>query len=293
MPSSSEKVRVLYHIGYRFPEDAAVVQSAFKSVRVVLLCGTFSRATKLSLSFGPNACNNFSRTDRFMLLRPLPTVLIASHGIGLGSIDCLLNDIHNLLTVANTPSYALIRLGSSGGVGVAPGTLVVTRDALNAALRPELAVTVLGTVRNLAARLDAALSRQLFEFVREHSELPCVMGDTVCAETFFDSQARTDGADPLFSHDDARAYLQRCSRAGVKNIEMECLPLAAFAHRVRVPAAVVCVAFIDRLVEETPTQDAAKLMAYETCAVNAVVEFVKQMLVPPLHDDSVACARSA
>lgn len=280
MPTAAENQVILYHLGYRFPRDKAFVHSQFHHVRVVLLCGTISRAKKLAQCFGNDACQyDYSRTDRFMLLLPVPTVLIASHGIGLGSIDCLLNDLHHLLTTSTVSDYCYLRIGSSGGVGIPPGTVVVTRNALNSCLKPEMPLAVLGSTHYLPARLDIPLKQKLFAFLERQSSFQCVMGDTLCAETFFDAQARTDGANPLFSPEQAAAYLKHCHEAGVKNIEMESLPLATFATRVGVPAAVACVTFVDRLLDQTPTEHVAKLVGYESNAVVAVIDFVKKTFV--------------
>lgn len=281
MPTPIEQLTILYHIGYRFPRDEALVQSLFGEVRVAIICGTSSRARKLAHCFSQSnaAQHNHCHTDRFTILLPVPTVLIATHGIGLGSADCLLNDLHQLLTFAHAPPYAFLRVGSSGGLGVPLGSVVVSRNAVNGALRPELPVTVLGAVRHLPAKLDATLSRKLYAFLNKTPALNCVMGDTLCAETFFDSQARTDGVQPLFSPHQAADYLKRCHDAGVRNIEMESLPLAAFANRVGVPAAVACVTFVDRLQDETPTELENKLMELESSAVVTITDFVKSLFV--------------
>lgn len=280
MPTATENQVILYHLGYRFPRDKAFAQSQFHHVRVVLLCGTISRAKKLAQCFGNDACQyDYSRTDRFTVLLPVPSVLIATHGIGLGSIDCLLNDLHHLLTISTVSNFCYLRIGSSGGLGISPGTIVVTRNALNGCLKPEMSLAVLGSTTYLPAKLDISLSQKLFTFLEEQSSFQCVMGDTLCAETFFDTQARTDGANPLFSSDQADAFLKHCHKVGVKNIEMESLPLATFATRTRVPAAVVCATFVDRLVNQTPTEHAAKLAEYENNVVIGVTEFVKKTFV--------------
>lgn len=275
--------QILYHIGYSFPEDKTFARALLGQVRVVLLVGTPSRAKRIVQALGgEDAGKNLCRTDRYVLLIPQPGVLVASHGIGLGSVDCLLQDVHHLLLASGAKGWVLLRLGSSGGLGVPPGTLVVTRTALNGVLLGELVTHVLGRPRALPGRLDAALSLRLLDFARGfRPDLHIVLGDTLCAETFFDAQARLDGVDPLYSSEDRDAYLHSCIRAGVVNIEMESLPLASFAARVGVPAVVVCAVFVDRLQHETPTDTHEKLAEFEGDAVDVVVEFVKQLIQSP------------
>lgn len=274
MPSQT----ILYHLGYRFPEHADPVTARFAQVRVVLLCGTFSRATKLASRFSTDKHHNLSNTDRYLLLSPIPTVLIASHGIGLGSIDSLLHDIYHLLRTAGATQWCFVRLGSSGGIGVHPGTIVITEQPLNGTLKPHLEVTVLGQKRYLPARLDATLTNQLYSYVSAEQGVNVVLGKTLCAETFFDSQARTDGADILYTPDEAKAFLQSCAEIGIRNIEMESIPLAAFATRIGIPAAVACVAFVDRLQHDTPVVSPDILAQLENKAIETVANFVVHFL---------------
>jgi uridine phosphorylase len=59
------------------------------------------------------------------------------------SISILLNELAKLLKYAEADSI-WIRMGTSGGVGVEPGTVCISSQALNGALEPFHETIVLG-----------------------------------------------------------------------------------------------------------------------------------------------------
>lgn len=261
----------LHHLGYTLPTTPPL-----RPVRYVILCGSATRAEAIAAAFAPGS-RNLCLTDRYTLRQPLPEVLVASHGIGTGSIDPLLHELHRLLHAARAEGYRLVRVGTCGGLGLAPGTLVVTRQPLSGALRPLQTLRVLGRELALPARLDEELSTAL---LRTAAKIPreCVLADTISAETFHVAQARCDGAFALCGKDERDAFFGRCRDMGVGNIEMESLALAAFATKMRLPAAVICVVLVDRLVQESPAEPKDVLDGYVRKAVDTVVEYVKEQI---------------
>jgi len=51
-------------------------------------------------------------------------------------MSILLNEIFKLLTHAGAKDVTIFRLGSSGGLGIKPGTVVVTTEAVNGEIKP-------------------------------------------------------------------------------------------------------------------------------------------------------------
>lgn len=70
-------------------------------------------------------------------------VLVCSHGMGGPSISILLNEVAKLLKYAHADAY-WIRMGTCGGIDVAPGTVVISSESLNGALEPFHQTIVLG-----------------------------------------------------------------------------------------------------------------------------------------------------
>lgn len=73
-------------------------------------------------------------------------VLCASHGIGGPSMLVMLHEVTKLLRYAGvTPeNMRYIRLGTSGGLGIPGGTVVISDKVFNAALEPWFPAVVLG-----------------------------------------------------------------------------------------------------------------------------------------------------
>lgn len=153
----------------------------------------------------------------------------------------------------------------------------MTRQPLDGMFRPALTLRALGEMLELPASLDDALSSAVCEQARREG-VACVRGDTVSAETFYLAQGRCDGAFGCLSGEGRLKKLRECRERGVRNIEMEALVVAAFAERVGVPAAVVCMVLVDRLVGETPVEEDGILVQSLENAVAVVVAFVKEHL---------------
>lgn len=261
----------LFHLRLSSPKNLA-------DVKYVLLCGTRSRAHAIAAQFTVNPID-LTDGDRYTLLCPHPAALVASHGIGVGSVDTLLHEVHKLLTSFEVTHYTLLRVGTCGGIGLSPGRLIVTRNAVNGLFEPAQRMCVLGHMRKFEGHLDATLREQLLSTAgRLFGNDVAVEGDTMCAETFYVAQCRADGAFAEGTDKERRDFLQTCLKRGVRNIEMESLPIAAFAKRARIPAAVVSVALVDRLVHNSPTEDEYVLRKHQDRAVRLVTHFVKEQI---------------
>lgn len=75
-------------------------------------------------------------TDRYSMYKVGP-ILFANHGIGCPSLSILLNEIMKLLHYAGCEDLTFFRIGTCGGIGVDPGTVIITNEAVDGLLRPE------------------------------------------------------------------------------------------------------------------------------------------------------------
>ena len=64
-------------------------------------------------------------------------MLSVSHGMGVPSLSIMLHEVIKLLSYAGAKDPVIIRIGTSGGIGIAPGTVVVSNGAVNGLLKPE------------------------------------------------------------------------------------------------------------------------------------------------------------
>ena len=83
----------------------------------------------------PNAVINLASSGRFVMYKVGP-VLAVNHGMGIGSASIMMNEILKLVHYCNLTNVKIIRMGSSGGLGVKPGTIIITDQAYDPLLQP-------------------------------------------------------------------------------------------------------------------------------------------------------------
>ncbi|XP_076784877.1 uridine phosphorylase 2 isoform X3 [Arvicanthis niloticus] len=165
-------------------------------------------------------------TDRYCMFKTGP-VLSLSHGMGIPSISIMLHELIKLLHHARCCDVTIIRIGTSGGIGIAPGSVVITDTAVDSFFKPRFEQIILDNVVTRSTELDKELASDLFNCSREISNFPTLIGHTMCTYDFYEGQGRLDGALCSFSREKKLDYLKRAYRAGVRNIEMESTVFAA------------------------------------------------------------------
>ena len=153
--------------------------------------------------------------------------------MGNPSISIMLHEILKLLHYARTTKdVKFIRIGTCGGVGVPGGTTVISDRVYNGLHESYYDQSILGRPVRRAAILDRKLSQDLMHHAtRAGLQYPVVTGNTLCADDFYEEQARIDGAFCEFTNGERMAYLEKCYHAyGIRNFEMESLAFAALTH---------------------------------------------------------------
>ncbi|KFQ31549.1 Uridine phosphorylase 2, partial [Mesitornis unicolor] len=149
------------------------------------------------------------------------------HGMGIPSISIMLHELIKLLHYAKCRDVTVIRIGTSGGLGVEAGSVVVTDTAVDSSFAPRFEQAVLGDVVVRSTELDKDLAQELLACSKEVPDFPTLIGRTMCTYDFYEGQGRLDGALCSFSSEKKVEYLQRAYAAGVRNIEMESTAFAA------------------------------------------------------------------
>ncbi|XP_065527264.1 uridine phosphorylase 2 isoform X2 [Lathamus discolor] len=165
-------------------------------------------------------------TDRYVMYRAGP-VLSISHGMGIPSISIMLHELIKLLHYAKCQDVTIIRIGTSGGLGIKPGTVVITDTAVDSSFKPRFEQVVLDDVVVRSTELDKDLAKELLACSKEIPDFPTLIGHTMCTYDFYEGQGRLDGALCSFSSEKKLEYLKRAYNAGVRNIEMESTAFAA------------------------------------------------------------------
>ncbi|MBT3705223.1 uridine phosphorylase [Candidatus Peregrinibacteria bacterium] len=214
------------------------------------------------------------KTERFSMFKIGPIISI-NHGMGVGSIEICLNEIAKLLSYAGATGVKFLRLGTSGGIGVPPGTAVITDMAYNDELSPFQRKVACGKVD----RRETGLSKELAEAILEcRGDVNAVIGSTVAANGFYENQGRLDGAICDYTEQDKMAFLKEAHHLGVRNMEMEATEFAAFTRRLRIRAAIICSTLLNRLEGDQVTSTPEELGQFADNSQQIALNFIKKEL---------------
>lgn len=141
-------------------------------------------AKMFSQKSGHPISSNLSRTDRFCLYKT-GQVIWVNHGMGLPSLSIMLNELFKMLHYAGVTDVTLIRIGTSGGVGIEPGTVVISNGAINSQLRETYDLDINGVPTSFPCPLDQKLAEDLYKVARELG-YNAEIGKTLCANDFYE-----------------------------------------------------------------------------------------------------------
>lgn len=270
----------LYHLGLDTTMD---LEGMFGDVKFVCMGGSAGRAETfakklafdLNLDIPEEDIQPLGKTERGSLFKVGP-VISMSHGMGMPSMTIFLHEVTKLLEHAGATDVKFIRIGTSGGVGVEPGTVIVADEAVNGKLKAQHEAVVLGSTQTYPTQLDLQMREDILSVA---GDIRTQVGKTMGADDFYEGQGRLDGAfDPGYTEDDKMEFLIRAHDVGVRNIEMEASAFAAFCLRAGIPAALVCAALVNRLDGDQVTSTPEQLAGYSKNAQDLVVRYLKKEL---------------
>ncbi|XP_076858693.1 uridine phosphorylase 2 isoform X2 [Brachyhypopomus gauderio] len=198
--------------------------------------------------------------------------------MGVPSISIMLHELIKLLYHARCRDVILFRIGTSGGIGLAPGTVVITDKAVDSFFRAQFEQVVLGKVIIRSTELDEGVAKELLHCSTELSDFPTVIGNTMCTHDFYEGQGRLDGALCSFSTEEKLEYLRNAHEAGVRNIEMESTVFAAMCRVCNLKAAVICVTLLNRFEGDQISTPHDVLVEYQQRPQVLVAHFIKKQL---------------
>ena len=217
-------------------------------------------------------------SDRYSMYKIGP-VLSVNHGIGCPSMSILLHELIKLIHYAKCEDVTFFRMGTSGGVGVPPGTLIITNEAVDGMFRPEYRQIILGKEVVRKTKCDQKLVNELMDIGHSSKDIQGVVtGKTMCAHDFYEGQARVDGAFCEYTSESKMNFLKECSQNGIKNIEMESLCFTGLLNHANLKAAVICVSLVDRLSGDQVTVPHDLNIEYQERPFKLVGEYIKRKL---------------
>ncbi|XP_057588332.1 uridine phosphorylase 1 isoform X2 [Hippopotamus amphibius kiboko] len=198
--------------------------------------------------------------------------------MGIPSIAIMLHELIKLLYHARCSDVTIIRIGTSGGIGLEPGSVVITGQAVDACFKPEFELMVLGKRVVRSTHMDEQLVQELARCSADLGKFPTVVGHTMCTLDFYEGQGRLDGALCCYTEKDKQEYLQAAYAAGIRNIEMEASVFSAMCNACGLRAAVVCVTLLNRLEGDQISSPHEVLVEYQQRPQQLVGHFIKKCL---------------
>ncbi|KAL3656344.1 hypothetical protein V7S43_018835 [Phytophthora oleae] len=277
---------VLFHIGLTCSqEERQQVADTFGDVKFFITGGSAERMTHFAQSVAKELgiatpygyqLAPIGSTSRYTLFKVGP-VLVANHGIGMPSISILLHEVTKLLEYAGAHGATYIRMGTSGGIGVEPGTVVITSEGVNNKMESVDEVAVLGSTVLRPSICSPEVREEIITAAKVVG-LPYAVGKTLSCNDFYEGQGRLDGAICEYTLEDKMEFLQKLANAGVRNIEMEARLMAGFCHKLNIPVAVVCVTLLNRLNGDQVLSSHETLQDFERRPGAVLLHYIKSKI---------------
>jgi len=255
---------VYYHFGMVSTDP---LLAKLRDVKAVVMAGSGGRIKEFAVRWselnGGTEILAFPKEDRFVT-RYTAGVLFASHGMGMPSASIALQELMRLVFFLKRGGLDAMdevfwcRVGTSGGVGLPGGTVVVTSEGLMADLRPYRLLNG-GTGEYWFDGHFPPATYNAIIAANEYADFEIISGKTVAGNEFFLEQFRLEGAICLETPETKTGWLRWLHDNGVANIEMEGAMIAGYLNHWGFPKfAMICCTLLNRLegdqVTATPEQ---------------------------------------
>lgn len=279
-------IDVYYHFGVSSDDP---ILDKLRDVKAVIMCGSGGRVKEFAQRWsdvnGGSEIVAFPKEDRFVT-RYTGGVLFASHGMGMPSASIALQEAMRIVFFLKNGDFDAMdevfwaRVGTSGGVGLPGGTVVVTSEGLMADLRP---------YRLLQGGkgeywFDGAFPPEVYNAIiaaNEGVDFDIVSGKTVAGNEFFLEQFRLDGAICLETHESKMEWLKWINEDGVRNIEMEGAMFAGYLNYWGFSKfAMICCTLLNRLDGDQVTSKPEQLHKFSEDSGVALFNYLKSTLLP-------------
>ena len=276
---------VYYHFGVASSDP---ILDKLRDVKAIIMAGSGGRikefADRWSALNGGSNIIAFPKEDRFVT-RYTAGVLFASHGMGMPSASIALQELMRMVfflkggDVDAMDEVFWCRVGTSGGVGLPGGTVVVSSEGLMADLKPYRLLNGGTGEYWFDGRFPAATSQAIIA-ANEHTDFEIVAAKTVAGNEFFLEQFRLDGAICLETPETKMGWLRWLHDNGVANIEMEGAMLAGYLNWWGFSQfAMICCTLLNRLEGDQVTATAAQLHKYSEDSGVALFNYLAASLL--------------
>ncbi len=275
---------VYYHFGTA-SDDPLLAQ--FRDVRAVIVAGSGDRilefAQRWSALHDDAPIIALPKEERFVT-RYCAGVLFASHGMGMPSASIAIQELMKMVFALKGGNHAAMaevfwaRVGTSGGVGLPGGTVVVSTEGVLADLKPYRVLDGMTGEHWFDGTFPADVADAIVA-ASVGSGIPIAAGRTVATHEFYLEQHRLDGAVRVHTPESKQAWLEWVHAAGVRNIEMEGAMLAGYLNHWGFPKfAMICTTLLDRLAGDQVTASAEELHAFNQRSGDVLFAYLLETL---------------
>jgi uridine phosphorylase len=259
---------VYYHFGV---DSNDPILKNFRDVKAIVLCGSGGRITEFAEKWSKKRKNKkiyaLPKEERFVT-RYCDGVLFASHGMGMPSAAICVQELMRMVYFLKDgdpkemDKVFWTRVGTSGGVGLEGGDVVVTTEGLMADLKPYRLLNGGMGEYWFKSTFPEDVAQAIID-ANKKSGLNVVLGKTIAGNEFFLEQFRLDGAVCLETAESKMAWLKWIHQNGVRNIEMEGAMMAGFLnHWGFSNFAMICCTLLNRLNGDQVTATKEQLHSY-------------------------------
>jgi uridine phosphorylase len=277
---------VYYHFGVVSSDP---ILERLRGVKAVIMAGSGGRikefADRWSEINGGSEIIAFPKDDRFVT-RYTAGVLFASHGMGMPSASIALQELMRMVfflkggDVEAMDEVFWCRVGTSGGVGLPGGTVVVSSEGLMADLKPYRLLQGGEGQYWFDGHFPADTYNAIIAANEGVDQFTVVPGKTIAGNEFFLEQFRLDGAICLETPESKMAWLEWIEENGVRNIEMEGAMIAGYLnHWGFAKFAMICCTLLDRLKGDQVTSTPEQLHKFGEDAGVALFNYLKASLL--------------
>lgn len=276
---------VYYHFGVA---SSDAVMEKLRGIRAVVMAGSGERMQDFAARW--SALNDgaeiiaFPKEDRFVT-RYTAGVLFASHGMGMPSASIAVQELMRMVYFLKRGDLGALddlfwaRVGTSGGVGLPGGTVVLTTEAVMPDLKPYRLMQGARGTYWFDGTFPAA-TREAILAANVGSGLEIVSGRTIATHEFFIEQFRLDGAICLETAETKQEFLEWLHDNDVTNIEMEGAMLAAYLNFWGFSSfAMICAVLLNRLHGDQVTSSPEQLHQFSEDAGEVLFNYLKVRLL--------------
>jgi uridine phosphorylase len=255
----------------------------FQGIRYVLMQGSEARAEYLAKKIAKTIFNIDMSYFNLIDLTPdsayacyrVGNILSVSHGMGGASMTTFLNDLSKVMYFAGNHDLEYIRIGTSGGIGIDPGIVVITDDVYTQDLIKGYKISNLDVDVISPAYMNSELNQRILDAQPSHLSFEILRGNSIAADDFYLGQARFDGAiPPPYNEEKRKAYFDKIATLSILNMEMESGAFGSFCHRAEIPAAMIAVTLINRMLGDQLSVSSETLAEWSERSHQVVIHYL-------------------